>query len=76
MVVSFAICLYWDQFLTLVGKGRKPARFELRRRREPLAPNLTSKIMAAITGGVMLPYAEELWRYYRAEREVIEADID
>ncbi|MGZ6303198.1 MAG: hypothetical protein ACXWPG_13730 [Ktedonobacteraceae bacterium] len=37
MVVSFMICLYWDQFCALVKVGNEPARFELRTKRQPLA---------------------------------------
>jgi hypothetical protein len=65
MVVSCMICLYWDQFLALLGMGRERARFELRLKRRPLARGPVSRIVAALTAFVVLPYAEELWRCYR-----------
>jgi hypothetical protein len=67
MVVSFMICLYWEQFLALVGAGSEPARFELRAKRQPLSRGYVSGILAAVAVLVALPYAEEFWRCYRVD---------
>jgi hypothetical protein len=70
MVVSFMICLYWDQFCALVKVGIEPARFELRTKRQPLARSYVDAIVAAVAGTVVLPYAEEFLRCYRADHTV------
>jgi hypothetical protein len=67
MVVSFMICLYWDQFCALLGMGKEPARFELRTKRQPLARSYVDGIVAAVTATIALPYVEEFWRCYRAD---------
>ncbi|MFL5624231.1 MAG: hypothetical protein ACJ788_01385, partial [Ktedonobacteraceae bacterium] len=67
MVVSFKICLYWDQFLALLGVGSEPACFKLRTKRQPLARGYVNWILAAVIAFVVLPYAEEFWRCYRVD---------
>ena len=67
MVVSFMICMYWDQFCALLKVGSEPARFELRMKRQPLARGYVDGIVAAVAGLVVLPYAEEFWRCYRVD---------
>jgi hypothetical protein len=69
MVTSMLLSLHWDQARALVGRGPEPARFTLR----PKRPGLLSRryvagILAAVGGCVGLPYAEEFWRCYRADR--------
>ena len=69
MVTSMLLCLHWDQARALVGHGPERARFTLR----PKRPGLLSRryvagILAAVGGCVGLPYAEEFWRCYRADR--------
>jgi hypothetical protein len=68
MVTSIMICLNWDQFLALFGRGKERPRFELRRTRRPLARGTVRGILAALGLGVALPYAEEFWRCYRHDR--------
>lgn len=68
MVTSVLICLNWDQFLALFGRGKERPRFQLRRRRRPLARGTVRAILAALSLGVALPYAEEFWRCYRYDR--------
>ena len=55
MVVSFMICMYWDQFCALVKVGSEPARFELRTKRPPLVRGYVDAIVAAVVGTVVLP---------------------
>jgi hypothetical protein len=68
MAVSFIICLHWDQFLALVGRGNEPAGFQLRPKRQPLSRRYVTAILAAVAATVVLPYAEEFWRCYRVDR--------
>jgi hypothetical protein len=69
MVTSMLLCLQWDQARALVGRGPEPACFALR----PKRPGLLSRryvagILATVGGFVGLPYVEEFWRCYRADR--------
>ena len=67
--VSFMIIMHWDQFLALFGDKRKPARFALEWKKVPLPPAYIRTILAAITGGIALPYGEELVRCWQAEQK-------
>jgi hypothetical protein len=69
MVTSMLLCLHWDQARALVGRGPEPARFALQRKpRELLSRRYVAGNLAAVGGFVGLPYAEEFWRCYRADR--------
>jgi hypothetical protein len=53
----------------LVGCGPEPARFTLRPKRPGLlSQRYVTGILAAVGAFVVLPYAEEFWRCYHAER--------
>ena len=66
MIVSMVICLHWDQFLVLVGRGSVAESFSLHLKEPPLSRNYVIGIFAAVFGLMVLPYAEELWRCWRA----------
>lgn len=68
MAVSFMICLHWDQFLALVGRGDVPARMTFMPKQEPLSRRSIRTILAAVAASVILPYAEEFWRCYRHDQ--------
>ncbi len=70
MAVSFTSCLYWEQFFALLGLGNERPRFELRPRQKPLSRNYIIGILTAIALTVALPYAEEFWRCYRADKTI------
>jgi hypothetical protein len=65
---SFAICVHWDQFLALIGRGSEPARFAFRLRRPPVPIPYVLSILSAVGLSVALPHAEELWRCWQAEK--------
>lgn len=65
MVTSFLAVLHWDQLAALFGRGERP-RFGLRPKRKPLSRGYVAGLLAALGVCVVLPYAEELWRCYRA----------
>lgn len=57
--------LHWDQAAALAGHGRP--RFALRlRRAHPLSSRGRAVLLAAVAAFGVLPYAEELWRCWRA----------
>jgi hypothetical protein len=69
MAVSFVICLHWGQFLALWGLGDEPARFTLELKKPPLSGTYVVGMISAIGLFLALPYAEELWRCYRAAKK-------
>ena len=68
MAISFVICLYWEQFLALFGAGTEPPRFNLEWKYTPLPPSYLVSIFSAVFVFLGLPYAEEIWRCYRAAK--------
>lgn len=69
MAVSFAICLHWEQFLSLFGAGTEPARFILEWKHTPLPASYLVSIMSVVFVFLVLPYSEEIWRCYRVARK-------
>jgi hypothetical protein len=67
-LASFGICVHWDQFLALIGRGSEPARFAFRVRRPPVPIPYAISILSAVGLLVALPHAEELWRCWRSEK--------
>lgn len=70
MVGSMVICVNRSQFLPLFGMGPESADFSLQWKDPPL-PWPTH--VGLIVGSIVLlagPYAEELWRCYRADRRL------
>ena len=68
MITSMVICLHWDQFLVLVGLAEQAQSFSLRLKDPPLPLNYIFGIFSAVFGLMVIPYAEELWRCWRATR--------
>lgn len=59
--------LHWDQALALAGHDQARSRFSLRlKRRDPLSRSARGTLPAAVALFGVLPYAEELWRCWRA----------
>lgn len=59
--------LHWDQALALAGRGPSRPRFAIRlKRRDPLSPQARAILLTATAVFGVLPYAEELWRCWRA----------
>jgi hypothetical protein len=59
--------LHWDQALALTGRDQRPPRFAVRlKRRDPLSSSARAIVLAAVALFGVLPYAEELWRCWRA----------
>jgi hypothetical protein len=65
--LSFVICMHWDQFLALAGKAQERPRFSFRLKRPPLPPRYLASMLSAIAVFLVLPYAEELLRCWRAQ---------
>ena len=73
MIASMVICLHWDQFLVLVGLSSQPGSFSLGLKQPPLPLNYIIAIFTAVFGLMVVPYAEELWRCFRAARSSLRA---
>lgn len=59
--------LHWDQAAALAGRGPEPPRFGVRlKRRDPLPWSVRAILLGAVGLFGVLPYAEELWRCWRA----------
>lgn len=68
MIASMVICLHWDQFRALVGLGSASESFSLRLKEPPLSANYLVAVFSGVFGLMVVPYAEELWRCWRAAR--------
>lgn len=68
MAVSFVICLKWDQFLAIFGAGPEAADWTLALKKIPLHAGYLTFMVVLFTLCTVIPYLEELWRCYRAER--------
>jgi hypothetical protein len=68
MASAFLTALHWDQARALVGMGDEQPKFAPQRKRRPLSRRYVAGLAAAIMGAVVIPYAEELRRCYRADR--------
>jgi len=66
--VSFMIILHWDQFRSLWGAGDTKPDFTLRWKEIPLSRQAIVRVLAAVAGGIALPYGEEYFRCVQAER--------
>lgn len=67
--VSLLALAHHAQTRALFGFGREPARFRLRPKRRALSARLLAVTMGAFAAAVAVPYAEELLRCMRYERE-------
>lgn len=68
MTASDMLCLHWDQALALIGKGAERPRCVPRLKQRELSPRYVASILSAVGALIAAPYAEELWRCYRAGR--------
>ncbi len=66
LAVSFLTVLHWDQARALLGRGPGRPEFRVRLKSRPLSLRYRVGLLASIGAFVALPYAEELWRCYRA----------
>jgi membrane protease YdiL (CAAX protease family) len=67
LTALFLLCiLHWPQTLSLLGMGPQKADFSLTTKQAPLWDALIPTFLA-FGLLVFLPYAEELWRGFRAE---------
>jgi hypothetical protein len=68
MATVFLLALHWDQARALLGlEGERPA-LTLERKRRPLSRRYRLGLLGSITGLILMPYGEELWRCIRAGR--------
>ena len=68
MMGSFVICLNWNHFQSLFGFGSEPARFEFLWKQPQLSVWYHVVMNTLLTFLLVIPYAEEAWRCYRAQR--------
>jgi hypothetical protein len=66
MAAFLLTALHWDQARTLIGKGEPDFGVRVKRR-DPLSVSARVRLLAAVTAFGILPYAEELWRCWRAK---------
>jgi hypothetical protein len=67
MAAMLLTSLHWDQARALAGRDERAPRFALRwKRRDPLSPKTTLILVGAVALLGVLPYAEELYRCWRA----------
>ncbi|MEU0108438.1 diguanylate cyclase [Streptomyces sp. NPDC006251] len=67
MATSLLAVLHWDQARALVGQDSHRPDFRLRlKRRDPLSARARAGLLGAFVLCGALPYAEEMWRCWRA----------
>jgi len=68
MATGFLAVLYWDQALSLVGRGDQKPDLRLRlKRHDPLGTRTRLLVLGAMGLFGALPYVEEMWRCLRAD---------
>ena len=67
--LSFMLVAYREQALALIGRGEASARFAFRRKRTALPAGGVAAVIGAFAAFVAIPYAEELVRCVRYERD-------
>jgi hypothetical protein len=65
MAISFVVCIYWNQFLALLGLGNETVDLGLRLKNPPLPASYLLTVVSAVLIFLGLPYTEEIWRCYR-----------
>jgi hypothetical protein len=68
---AFVVVLHWQQFLALFGLGDEPPRFTIEWKQQPLPLLYIFSVLAAALFLEFLPYLEELWRSWRANRRLV-----
>ena len=66
--LSFMIVSHWDQVEAIFDKNKK-ADFSLKPKLVPLRPKAILRVISLLTGGLVIPYLEELYRCIQAERK-------
>ncbi|MEV5953392.1 diguanylate cyclase [Streptomyces sp. NPDC051987] len=64
--LAFTACLHADQVRAALRGGRGPQDWRLLPKEHPLPAAYLAGLAGAIVSGVVVPYAEELWRCRRA----------
>jgi hypothetical protein len=67
MAAGMLTAIHWDQARSLIRRGNEKPDFKLRLKRFPLPDKYKYGVLAASAAFVALPYAEELWRCWRAD---------
>jgi hypothetical protein len=67
--------LYWKQFLAIFGKGPERPRCNLEWKRPASSRKYVVGILTAIGMFAALPYGEELWRCYKADKNRKQAQL-
>jgi hypothetical protein len=67
MALSAAACLKPKQFAAIFGRGDEPARWRFEPKRTALTVRYRTAIFASVGAFVVLPYAEEFVRCWRAD---------
>lgn len=68
MALSMVACLHWEEVQALFGKGAK-RDWGLRLKERKLSWGYRAALGGMILGGVVIPFANELWRCLRARKE-------
>lgn len=63
-----ACCIKAPQLSAIFGRGDEPARWRLEPKDPPLTVRYVVGLVASVTVGIALPYAEELLRCWRVDR--------
>jgi hypothetical protein len=66
MALSFVTVMYWNQFAALFGLGPETPGFDLRSKSHPISWLYLAVLLLCSACFIVLPYAEELWRCFRA----------
>jgi hypothetical protein len=66
---SMSAIVHWGQARALLGAGPEKPDFRLRMKRRKLPKRYLAEVAGIILGAVVVPYANELWRCWRARRE-------
>ena len=67
--LSMTACLHYDQVRALLGRGPEEPDWKLRLKTRRLPFPYLGGIAALISGCILLPYANEIWRCWRARNE-------
>ena len=69
MALTMTSALHWGQMQAAVGMGDETARWGLRLKKKRLPTGYLWAVAGMIVGGTALPYANEMWRCWKARKE-------
>ena len=69
MALTMTSALHWGQVQAAVGIGKETPRWGLRMKKRRLPTGYLWAIAGMIVGGTALPYANEMWRCWKARNE-------